>query len=113
MANKINPIVWSSESGDQRKVEQKSQPAKVSIAPNKQTVYLHRDNKKRGGKGVTLLKGLVLTEPDLISLAKQIKQSLGSGGTVKDGVIEIQGDQREKIGEVLIKMGYRIKMAGG
>ncbi|MEI6291274.1 MAG: translation initiation factor [Chloroflexota bacterium] len=113
MANKINPTVWSSENGDQRKKEQKSSPARVSLAPNQQTVYLHRDNKHRGGKGVTLLKGLMLTEQDMVSLAKQIKQSLGSGGTVKEGVIEIQGDNREKIGEILLKLGFKIKMAGG
>jgi translation initiation factor 1 len=46
-------------------------------------------------------------------LAKTLKQACGSGGTVKDGVIEIQGDQREKIADVLQKLGYKTKMAGG
>jgi translation initiation factor 1 len=46
-------------------------------------------------------------------LTKTLKQSCGSGGTVKDGVIEIQGDQREKISEVLRKLGYKVKLAGG
>ncbi len=74
---------------------------------------LHRESKGRGGKGVILLKGLVLSEPDLAALAKILKQACGTGGTVKEGVIEIQGDQREKIAEVLRKLGYKVKLAGG
>lgn len=104
--------VWSSEQGDLRHQNQK--PAvTVSLPPGQQTVYLHRESKGRGGKGVTLLKGLALTDADLTSLAKIIKQACGSGGTVKDGVIEIQGEQREKIAEVLRKLGYKTKLAGG
>jgi translation initiation factor 1 len=114
MTRDHNPIVWSSEEGDLRKSEQKtSAPAARSLPPQQQTVYLHRESKNRGGKGVTLLKGLVLTETDLSTLAKTLKQACGTGGTVKDGVIEIQGEQREKIAGVLIKLGYKIKMAGG
>ena len=107
-----NPTVWSSEQGDLRKKDQK--PAiSVSLPPQQQTVYLHRESKNRAGKGVTLLKGLVLTDVDLTSLAKTIKQACGSGGTVKDGVIEIQGENREKIAELLRKLGYKVKLAGG
>ncbi len=62
---------------------------------------------------MTLIKNLVLTEADLQALAKTIKQAVGSGGTVKDGVIEIQGEHREKIAEVLRKLGYKTKLAGG
>ena len=47
------------------------------------------------------------------TLAKRIKRNLGTGGTVKDGVIEIQGENRERIAEVLVKLGYKVKMAGG
>jgi translation initiation factor 1 len=84
-----------------------------SLPPAQQTVYLHRDSKGRGGKVVSLVKGLVLSEADVNALARQIKQACGSGGTVKDGVIEIQGDHREKIAEVLRKLGYKVKLAGG
>ena len=76
-------------------------------------VYLHRDSKGRGGKGVTVLKGLVLTEADLAALAKTLKQSLGVGGTVKDAAIEIQRQEREKIADLLKKKGYKVKLAGG
>jgi translation initiation factor 1 len=62
---------------------------------------------------VTLVKKLVLSEEDLKELAAKLKQVCGSGGTVKDGVIEIQGEHREKIADVLKKMGYKVKIAGG
>ena len=104
--------VWSSEDGDLRKQEQAKSLGK-SLPPNQQTAYLHRDSKGRGGKGVTLIKNLILTDDDLSTLAKKIKQACGVGGTVKDGVIEIQGNERERIAEVLVKLGYKVKMAGG
>ena len=104
--------VWSSEDGDLRKQEQAKSLGK-SLPPNQQTAYLHRDSKGRGGKGVTLIKNLILTDEDLSTLAKRIKRNLGTGGTVKDGVIEIQGENRERIAEVLVKLGYKVKMAGG
>ena len=107
-----NKTVWSSEQGDLRKKEQKSTNAK-SLPPQQQTAYLHRDSKGRGGKSVTLIKNLVLSEEDMKSLAKRIKQDCGVGGTVKDGVIEVQSEQREKIAGILQKLGYRIKIAGG
>ena len=104
--------VWSSDSGDLRK-KAENKPAVTSPPPNQQTAYLHRDSKGRGGKGVTLIKNLVLSEADMNALAKKIKQACGVGGTVKDGVIEIQGENREKIAAVLTKLGYKVKLAGG
>lgn len=107
-----NRTVWSSESGDLRKEASQSKTLK-SLPPNQQTVYLHRDSKGRGGKAVTLVKKLVLSEDDMKELAKKLKQVCGSGGTVKEGVIEIQGEHREKIADALTKMGYKVKLAGG
>lgn len=104
--------VWSSDNGDQRKKEQKAAGVK-SLPPQQQTAYLHRDSKGRGGKSVTVIRKLVLSEEDIKSLAKKIKQDCGVGGTVKDGVIEIQTEQREKIAGVLQKLGYKVKIAGG
>lgn len=112
MADKNNPIVWSSEEGDLRKKEQKSLQ-KTSLPPQQQNIYLHRESKSRGGKDVTLIKGLVLADADLTLLAKTIKQACGTGGTIKDGVIEIQGEHREKIAGILQKQGYKVKIAGG
>lgn len=107
-----NKTVWSSRQGDVRKKEQKSVNAK-SLPPQQQTIYLHRESSGRGGKAVTLVRNLVLSADDLKALAKKLKQECGSGGTIKDGVIEIQGEQRQKIGDVLQKLGYKVKIAGG
>jgi len=117
MSTKDARTVWSSESGDLRKknITTTSSPKRsaASLPPEKQTAYLHRDNKGRGGKGVTLIKNLVLSENDMNALARKIKQACGMGGTVKGGVIEIQGENREKIAGVLLKLGYKVKLAGG
>lgn len=112
MKKESHRTVWSSEQGDLRK--KTVQTARVKAPPpSQQTAYLHRDSKGRGGKAVTLVKNLVLSEEDLKELSKQLKQVCGSGGTVKEGQIEIQGEHREKIAEVLRKLGYRVKIAGG
>ena len=108
------PTVWSSKDGDMRKDVRYRQPApKKSLPPQQQIVYLHRESKGRGGKTVTLVKQLVLSDKDLKGLAKKLKQACGTGGTIKDGVIEIQGEHRERIAEVLRKQGYQVKVAGG
>jgi translation initiation factor 1 len=104
--------VWSSEQGDLRK-QPLAPKNEVSLPPQQQTVYLHRDSGGRGGKVVTLVKDLVLSIDDLKALAKRLKQECGTGGTVKDGMIEIQGEQRERIADVLKKLGYKVKLAGG
>jgi len=112
MKRSENRTVWASDQGDLRKSESAS-PKIMSLPPHQQTVYLHRDSKGRGGKTVTLVKKLVLSEEDMKDLAKTLKQVCGSGGTIRDDVIEIQGEHREKIAETLIKMGYKAKIAGG
>ena len=105
--------IWSSEEGDLRKKKTTLIFVGNSLPPQSQTAYLHRDKGGRGGKVVTLVKNLVLSEDDLKSLAKKIKQECGTGGTVKDGVIEIQGEHRDKIAGVLQRLGYKVKLAGG
>lgn len=112
MAKNESRTVWSSEQGDLRKQQTSSRTMK-SLPPNQQTVYLHRDSKGRGGKTVTLVKKLILSEEDMKELTKKLKQVCGSGGTVKDDMIEIQGEHREKIADALVKMGYKVKIAGG
>ena len=112
MPNNKSRTVWSSANGDQRKKENISTQVK-SLPPQQQTVYLHRESKGRGGKAVTLIKNLTLSEADMKALAKKLKAVCGSGGTVKDGIIEIQGEHREKIAEALEKLGYKVKIAGG
>lgn len=119
-----NRTVWSSEEGDLRKKinltpnplsSPKGAPGRrrESLPPHQQTAYLHRESGGRGGKIVSVVKNLVLTEEDLKALAKKLKQECGTGGTVKDGMIEIQGERRQRMAEVLQKLGYKVKIAGG
>ena len=73
-----------------------------------------RETKGRGGKAVTLVKGApVADEAALVQLGKQLKAACGSGGTVKDGVIEVQGDHVVRVMEALKKLGHTVKRAGG
>jgi translation initiation factor 1 len=75
-------------------------------------VRLLRDRKSRGGKTVTLVAGLP-SGTDLDALASALKRLCGTGGTVREGVIEIQGDVRERIKPELERRGYKVKIAGG
>ena len=77
------------------------------------TVRLHRETKGRGGKAVTLIKGLPLSGDALKDLASQLKKKCGVGGALKDDIVEIQGDQRDFLKIELEKLGYTVKIAGG
>jgi translation initiation factor 1 len=76
-------------------------------------VRIRRETKGRKGKGVTTLSGFSMSESELKVLAKQLKQKCSTGGTVKDGMIEIQGDHREILKVELEKRGLTAKLAGG
>ena len=76
-------------------------------------VRVSRETKGRGGKAVTLVKGVLLDEAALTQLGKQLKAACGSGGTVKDGVIEVQGDHVERVMVALTKLGHQVKRSGG
>lgn len=76
-------------------------------------VRLHRETKGRGGKAVTLVKGLPLSGDALKNLASQLKKKCGVGGALKDDIVEIQGDQRDFLKTELEKLGYTVKIAGG
>jgi translation initiation factor 1 len=76
-------------------------------------VRVSRETKGRGGKSVTLVKGLALDAAALAQLGKQLKAACGSGGTVKDGVVEVQGDHCDSVLQALKKQGFSAKRAGG
>jgi len=76
-------------------------------------VRVGRETKGRKGKGVTVITGLPLQNGDLVKLARELKQLCGAGGTVRDGVIEIQGDHRDVLTAEMIKRGYAAKRSGG
>jgi len=76
-------------------------------------VRVTRERRGRGGKTVTLITGITASEAVITSITQQLKKLCGSGGTVKDGVIEIQGDHCDKALAKLVEMGYKAKRAGG
>jgi translation initiation factor 1 len=110
-------LVYSTESG--RMCPDCRQPAaactcKASVAPvGNGNVRVSRQSKGRGGKTVTLVKGVALDPVALAALGKQLRTACGSGGTVKDGVIEVQGDHCDRIVETLAKLGHAAKRSGG
>jgi translation initiation factor 1 len=81
--------------------------------PGQQVLYVSRDRKQRGGKTVTLVEGFTGRHEDLVHLARELKTSCGSGGSVKEGNILIQGDFRERVLSILTGKGYRVKTKGG
>jgi translation initiation factor 1 len=86
---------------------------KKAVSSGDGTVRVSRQTKGRGGKSVTLIKGLALDATALALLGKQLRTACGSGGTVKDGVIEVQGDHCELVMDVLKQHGHHPKRAGG
>ena len=81
--------------------------------PSDGIVRISRETKGRGGKAVTVVRGLPLAADALDTLGKQLKAACGSGGTVKDGVVEVQGDHCDKVMAFLQVQGYKAKRAGG
>lgn len=76
-------------------------------------VRISRETKGRKGSGVCLISGIPLAGAELKKLAKELKKKCGTGGTIKNGIIEIQGDHREVLVAALDKLGYKAKLAGG
>ena len=107
--SKNSRLVYSTETG--RIKEEKASPQAAPKGDG--IVRIRRETAGRNGKGVTKISGIPTTGDELKNIAKQLKQLCGGGGAVKDGVIEIQGDHRDKIKTDLEKRGYTVKLAGG
>jgi translation initiation factor 1 len=107
MSTKNSRLVYSTDSG------RITEPGVSKIAQGDGIVRIRRETKGRKGKGVTTLSGFSMSESELKVLAKQLKQKCSTGGTVKDGMIEIQGDHREILKVELEKRGLITKLAGG
>jgi translation initiation factor 1 len=101
--------VYSTDVGDLRK--QQSQVA--GAIPDGKTIRIHRSSGGRGGKIVSVIKGLPLAAEALESLCSSLKKRCGTGGSVVDGHIEIQGEQRELLVKLLLEQGFVAKLAGG
>ncbi|MFT7157242.1 MAG: translation initiation factor 1 [Parvicella sp.] len=84
-----------------------------TLAPGNQLLYVSLDRKQRGGKSVTLVEGFVGSDDDLKDLGKMLKSKCGVGGSAKDGEIVVQGENRDKVMELLNKEGYKTKRKGG
>jgi translation initiation factor 1 len=85
----------------------------VSTLRGDGTVRVGRETKGRKGKGVTVVAGVPLAGDALEDLATRLKKRCGSGGTVHEGIIEIQGDHRDTLVAELGKLGYTVKRSGG
>ncbi|MBD2139019.1 translation initiation factor [Anabaena sp. FACHB-1237] len=83
------------------------------LPPNQQNVRIQATRSGRKGKTVTVITGFQAKPETLTALLKQLKTQCGAGGTVKENEIEIQGDHKQKILEILVKLGYKAKISGG
>ena len=101
-------LVYSTETG--RIKPQDKQP---KLTQSDGIVRIRRETKGRKGKGVTTLSGIDLDPSELKQLAKQLKQLCSTGGSIKNGVIEIQGDHRDRLKAELEKRHFTVKLAGG
>jgi translation initiation factor 1 len=106
--SKNSRLVYSTETG---RIKPETAPATAPQGDG--IVRIRRETKGRNGKGVTTISGIPLPESELKVLAKSLKQLCGTGGSVKEGIIEIQGDMRDKLKAELEKRGYTVKLAGG
>lgn len=84
-----------------------------TLEPGDQLLYVSIDRKQRGGKEVTLVEGFVGAQEDLNELAKFLKSKCGVGGNAKDGIILVQGAFKDKVADLLIDKGYKVKKKGG
>ena len=94
-------------------LQRPSSPEKQPTAKAEQMVRVQPTRGGKGGKTVTVIRGLELDPSGLKTLLKRLKTRIGSGGTARDGLIELQGDQVEIALDLLSKEGYRPKRAGG
>jgi translation initiation factor 1 len=103
-----NRLVYSTQTGR----IQNNEPTK-SIIKTDGVVRIRRETKGRKGKGMTTVSGVNLPEKELRDLCSQLKKMCGTGGALKNGIIEIQGDNRDKIKATLEQLGHNVKLAGG
>jgi translation initiation factor 1 len=113
-------LVYSTETGRIGKKRSKSKPSvgkgqksNHATAPRDGIIRIRREVKGRKGKQVTVVAGLPNTDDSLKQTAAHLKRVCGSGGSIKDGCVFIQGDHRDKVQSELRKQGYSVKIAGG
>ena len=113
MTEEKSKLVYSTEKAVPRKEKPAEKIPNKELRPVLQRVIVRLDRKARGGKSVTVIEGLSMAQKDMEALLKKLKAGLGTGGTLKNDCLEIQGDHREALMLTLQKMGYRPKRSGG
>jgi translation initiation factor 1 len=108
-------LVYSTDGGRVREADrgERSSRKPTERIPDDGVVRIFRERAGRGGKVVTVIRGLPQQGQVLTALAGELKRLCGAGGTMKNRAIEIQGDHREKAAEYLLGQGYKVKLAGG
>ena len=113
--NKNSRLVYST-SSQASVASKKVRKQNETVSSSRETdgiLRIHRQTKGRKGKGVSIITGFAVDEENLKKLAKQLKQKLGVGGSVKQGNIEMQTSEREQIKQHLQLQGYQVRVAGG
>jgi translation initiation factor 1 len=109
MANKkqqsLGGLVYSTDPNF--KIEEEHNPDAETLQPAEQKLKIRLDKKQRAGKAVTLIEGFVGKETDIEELGKKLKSFCGTGGSVKDGEILVQGDNRDRVLQWLLKNNYK------
>jgi translation initiation factor 1 len=106
-------IVYSSDGGRVQQRPPAGEKASQAAPPDDGVVRISREKGGRGGKTVTVVRGLPERGAALDARLTELKRLCGAGGTLRDGVLEVQGDHRERIAERLRGLGYKVKLAGG
>jgi translation initiation factor 1 len=100
-----NLVVYSTDPSF--KLEEEQQEEQETLPPEEQKIKIKLEKKHRGGKTVTLIENFIGTDADKEDIGKKLKTSCGTGGSVKDGEILVQGDNRDKVLQWLLKNGYK------
>jgi translation initiation factor 1 len=106
-------LVYSTERPISRKEKPADRKPSAAAGSVRSRTIVRLDRKGRGGKSVTVIEGLQISLEESEKLLKHLKAKLGTGGTVKNGSLEIQGDHRDSVTEELSRTGYRPKLSGG
>ncbi len=114
MSGKNSKLVYSTDPGTKKKIEGEKKLSQKDqledMPPLEQHIHISLEKKGRKGKTVTLIKNFHHTQEKLSALARELKQFCGSGGTVKNQTIEIQGDKRGQVDKKLKSLGYRVRV---
>jgi translation initiation factor 1 len=107
---KPSKLVWTSDPEEAKRLRASgANQTPVDVDPTKQTIRVTLDRKRRAGKTVTVASGFEHTSETLVAVAQGLKKKCGSGGTAKDGEIELQGDHLARVKSELERLGYRVK----